>query len=101
MAITLGEAKGAAAETPVVPVATLGARIGYRFVRADEGLRLDRVLVASDGAETPLEGGLRARLANPAEAAALQLEEADLQADALLTTGGGARWGSRPASSTA
>jgi hypothetical protein len=92
VAITLGEAKGATAETAVVPVAALGARVGYRFIRAEEGLRLDRVLLAGDGAETPLEGGgLRARLANPAEAAALQLEETDLQVDALLTTGGGVR----------
>ena len=93
-AIALGEAKGGSVEAPAVPVAALGARVGYRFTRIEEGLRLDRVLVAGDGAETPLEGGesgLKARLANPTEAAALQLEEADLQVDALLTTGGGAR----------
>ena len=89
-AIALGEAKGEAAETPAIPVAPLGARVGYRFIRAEEGLRLARVLVAGAGAETPLEGGLRARLANPKDAATLQLEEADLQVDALLD-GGGAR----------
>ncbi|HVV48142.1 MAG TPA: DEAD/DEAH box helicase, partial [Polyangia bacterium] len=58
-----------------------------RFARGDGSLRLARVLVAADGAETPFEGSLRARLANPAEAAGLQLEEADLRADALLETG--------------
>jgi hypothetical protein len=90
VAIALGEAKGEAVET-AVPVAALGARVGYRFVRADEGLRLARVLIGADGAETPLEGGLRARLANPTDAAALQLEEADLNVDALLESGGGSR----------
>ncbi len=91
VAITLGEAKSEAAEAGTVPATALGARVGYRFVRAEEGLQLGRVLVAGDGVETALEGGLRPRLANPTEAAALQVEEADLQVDALLATGGGAR----------
>ncbi len=94
VAIVLGEAKDGAAEVVAAkaPAAALGARVGYRFTRLlDEGLRLARVLVATDGAETPLDGGLRARLADPAKAAGLQLEEADLRVDALLETGGGAR----------
>ena len=41
----------------------------------------------ADGGETPLGGTLRALLADPARAAGLQLEEADLRADALLETG--------------
>ena len=89
-AIVLGEAKAdadtAAAGDRPVPVATLGARVGYRFSRADGSLRLDRVLCA-DAGETPLGGTLRAQLADPARAASLQLEEADLRADALLETG--------------
>ena len=86
-AIVLGEAKTDAPQAPPAPVAALGARVGYRFSRAEGGLRLGRVLVAADGAETPLEGTLRARLADPAQAGALQLEEADLRADALLESG--------------
>ncbi len=96
-AIVLGEAQASAetgAETgagtgaaATAPAAALGARVGYRFARADGGLRLGRVLVAADGAETPLAGTLRAQLADPARAAGLQLEEADLRADALLETG--------------
>jgi superfamily II DNA or RNA helicase len=90
-AIVLGEdakPEGAAAvgERPV-PAASLGARVGYRFSRADGSLRLDRVLCAAGGGETPLAGPLRAQLADPVRAASLQLEEADLRADALLETG--------------
>ena len=94
-AIVLGEqgrsgggVEGAEGAAPAAaPAAVLGARLGYRFTRADGSLRLARVLVAADGAETPLEGTLRGQLADPARAAALQLEEADLRADALLETG--------------
>src|SRR5512138_2143441 len=42
----------AAAAASVPP--TAAARIGYRFERADGGLRLTRVLVGADGAETAL-----------------------------------------------
>ncbi|HVZ86386.1 MAG TPA: DEAD/DEAH box helicase [Polyangia bacterium] len=92
-AIALGQVKeeGATDGTAPAPVkapATLGARVGYRFARIrDEGLSLTRVLIAADGTETALTGGLRARLANPAEAAALQLEDADLKVDLFLETG--------------
>jgi superfamily II DNA or RNA helicase len=91
-AIVLGEAKAeGAADGPAAPLAVtaLGARVGYRFTRQSEGLRLARVLIAADGAETPLDGSLQARLASPAQAAGLQVEEADLRADSLLEIGGG------------
>ena len=67
------------------------ARVGYRFTRGDGGLRLARVLVEADGSETPLGGALASRLADPAQAARLQVEEVDLRADALLETGGARR----------
>jgi superfamily II DNA or RNA helicase len=82
-----GQAQGTAALP--LPVAALGARLGYHFLRAREGLRLGRVLIAADGGETPFDSALRARLANPTEAAALQVEETDLRADSLLKIGGG------------
>jgi superfamily II DNA or RNA helicase len=90
-AIVLGEPQVEAQGAGRAPaaVAALGARLGYRFSRAGEGLRLARVLIAPDGTETPLEGSLRARLANPTEAAGLQVEETDLRADSLLEIGGG------------
>jgi uncharacterized Zn finger protein len=49
-AIVLGEAKTDAPQAAPAPVAALGARVGYRFSRAEGGLRLGRVLVAADGA---------------------------------------------------
>ncbi len=88
-AIVLGEPKGEGEVAAKTPSAALGARVGYRFARESEGLRFARVLVTTDGAETPLDGTLRARLANPSEAASLQIEEADLRADGLLEIGGG------------
>ena len=88
-AIVLGEPKGQGEATATAASGVLGARVGYRFLRASEGLRLSRVLIAPDGTETPLEGALRARLANPTAAAGLQIEEADLRADGLLEIGGG------------
>jgi hypothetical protein len=66
------------------------ARVGYRFTRGEGGLRLARVLVEADGSEAPLGGALASRLADPAQAARLQVEEVDLRADALLEIGGGA-----------
>jgi superfamily II DNA or RNA helicase len=95
-AIVLGEPRpeGEVAEAAPKPApsATLGARVGYRFLREVDGLRLVRVLVAGDGTETPLAGTLRAKLANPTEAAALQLDDVDLRVDDLLEiSGGGSR----------
>jgi superfamily II DNA or RNA helicase len=98
-AITLAaEPKGpggdgeAPARPPVAPA--LGAKVGYRFARDADGLRLARVLIAADGSETPLapDKPLRSRLTNPEEAARLQLDEVDLRVDDLLEIrGGGAR----------
>jgi superfamily II DNA or RNA helicase len=82
-------AGGSAAAAPKMALAPSWARVGYRFTRATEGLRLSRVLVAPDGAEAPLPGTLTALLADPARAARAQVEEADLQADRLLEVGGG------------
>ncbi len=88
-AILLGEPQVEGEAPAKAPSVALGARVGYHFFRAGEGLRLGRVLVGPDGAETPLEGPLRARLANPTTAAGLQVEEIDLRADGLLEIGGG------------
>jgi hypothetical protein len=75
------EEGAAPAERPI-------ARVGYRFTRGDGGLRLARVLVEADGSETPLAGTLASRLADPAQAARLQVEEVDLRAETLLEIGG-------------
>ena len=77
------EEGAAPAERPV-------ARVGYRFTRGEGGLRLARVLVEADGSEAPLGGALASRLADPAQAARLQVEDVDLRADALLEAGGAA-----------
>ncbi len=84
-AIVLGGGDEAAVPAP----AALGARVGYRFAREASGLKLGRVLIAADGAETPLDGRLRSRLANPDQAAGLMVEETDLRADDLLSMSGG------------
>ncbi len=85
-------ADGAApAPVAVAPAAALGARVIYRFDRLPEGLRLSRFLRAAGGEETPLGGTLAALVADPAKAARLQLEEADLRADRLLERGTNAR----------
>ena len=59
-------AAGAAAGAAGVVARPAAARVGYRFARADGGLRLARVLVAADGAETALATELTALLADPA-----------------------------------
>ncbi len=71
----------------VAPAAALGARVIYRFDRLEEGLRLSRFLRDAGGNEAPLAGTLAALVADPAKAARLQLEEADLRADRLLERG--------------
>jgi hypothetical protein len=83
-----GGAPVAGAALPRPAPTTDWLRVGYRLSRAPDGLRLARVLVAGGaGAETPLAGTLTALLADPARAARLQAEEADLQADRLIGTG--------------
>ena len=99
-AIVLGEPKVGDGETDgettaaplaVVPAPSLGAQVGYRFTRDADGLRLARVLLSAEG-EAPLVGTLRAKLANPAEAARLQLDDVDLRVDDLMeVSGGGSR----------
>ena len=85
-------ASGAAADAPAAGVQRMAAaRVGYRFERADGGLRLTRVLVGADGAETALATELTALIADPAKAAQVQMEEVDLQADRLLGAGAAAR----------
>jgi superfamily II DNA or RNA helicase len=85
-----GTGGGEAVAAPV-PQRPAPAHVGYRFERAEGGLRLTRVLVAADGTETVLATELTAVLADPARAAQLQVEEADLQADRLLGAGASAR----------
>jgi superfamily II DNA or RNA helicase len=84
------ETTDASAPPPPVAAAALGTRLLYRFDRAPEGLRLQRVLRGEDG-EAPLAGTLSAMLADPARAARLQLEEVDLRADRLLERGSNPR----------
>jgi superfamily II DNA or RNA helicase len=81
-----GAAAGGEAAAPAVQ-RSAAARVGYRFERADGGLRLTRVLVGADGAETVLATELTAVIADPAKAAQVQIEEVDLQADRLLGAG--------------
>lgn len=71
-------------EAPLQAAASRWARVVYRFTRVDGGLQLERALVHADGREEPLEGTLSALLARPAQAATLQVEQADLNADRLL-----------------
>ena len=88
---TAGESSGVAtADAPGVQ-RSAAARVGYRFERVDGGLRLTRVLVGADGAETVLATELTAVLADPAKAAQLQVEDVDLQADRLLGQGAAGR----------
>jgi len=82
---------GTADAPPAGVQRSAAARVGYRFERADGGLRLTRVLVGADGAETALATELTAVLADPARAAQLQVEDVDLQADRLLGAGAAAR----------
>jgi superfamily II DNA or RNA helicase len=93
IALSNADAGAGAAGPAAAPVAArpAPARVGYRFERAEGGLRLTRVLVGADGAETALATELTALLADPARAAQLQVEEADLLADRLLGAGAAAR----------
>jgi superfamily II DNA or RNA helicase len=95
-AIALGQAEqagqaspdGAGAGPALSPLksAENWSRVVYRFARVEDGLTLRRFLVHADGGETPLDGTLSALLSRPADAAALQVEQFDLQADRLLET---------------
>jgi superfamily II DNA or RNA helicase len=71
-------------EAPLQAAASRWARVVHRFTRVDGGLQLERALVHADGREEPLEGSLTALLARPAQAATVQIEQTDLNADRLL-----------------
>jgi superfamily II DNA or RNA helicase len=71
-------------ETPLQATAHRWSRVVYRLTRADGGLQLQRTLAHADGTEEPLEESLASVLARPAQAATLQVEQADLLADRLL-----------------
>jgi superfamily II DNA or RNA helicase len=71
-------------DAPLEVAANKWSRVVYRFTRAEAGLQLQRAIIHADGREEPLEGSLSAVLAKPAQAATLQLEQADLTADRLL-----------------
>ncbi|HXU02164.1 MAG TPA: DEAD/DEAH box helicase [Polyangia bacterium] len=91
IALSAGEGRGGADAPVAVAQRPAAARVGYRFERAEGGLRLARVLIAADGTETVLATELTAVIADPARAAQVQIEEVDLQADRLLGTGAAAR----------
>jgi len=59
-------------------------RMVYRFKRVDGGLQLERLLVRPDNTARLLARSLASVLANPVEAARIQVEPCDLLADKLL-----------------
>jgi superfamily II DNA or RNA helicase len=71
-------------ETPLVTTASRWSRVVYRFTRVPGGLELQRALAHADGKEEPLEGSLASLMAQPAQAATLQMEQSDLVTDRLL-----------------
>ncbi|MEW5852269.1 MAG: DEAD/DEAH box helicase [Myxococcota bacterium] len=71
-------------EAPLAAAESRWTRVVYHFVRVEGGLQLRRMLAHADGSETPLEGSLTSMMARPAQAATLQVEQADLTADRLL-----------------
>ncbi|HZH02865.1 MAG TPA: DEAD/DEAH box helicase [Myxococcaceae bacterium] len=81
-AIALNQAETQA--TPLTTAENRWTRVVYRLSRMAGGLFLQRTLAHADGSESPLEGSLASRMARPAEAAQLQVEACDLQADRLL-----------------
>ncbi len=80
--LTLQQATTQGAAVPVA--AARFSRVLYRFSRVDGGLALARFIAHPDGTEAKLETSLAALLADPAQAAKLQVEQCDLQADRLL-----------------
>lgn len=77
--------KADSAESKLATTSAKWTRVVYRFTRAEGGgLRISRALVEADGTERPLEPGLMALMAKPAQAARLQVEKHDLVADRLL-----------------
>jgi len=81
-AISLQQAESQ--EAPLQTTSSLWSRVVHRFTRVPGGLELHRTLAHADGKEEPLEGGLASLIAQPAQAATLQVEQADLVVDRLL-----------------
>jgi len=81
-AISLQQAESQ--ETPLQTTASRWSRVVHRFTRVPGGLELQRTLAHADGKEEPLEGNLASLIAQPAQAATLQVEQADLVVDRLL-----------------
>ena len=74
---------------PAAPGARPGAptkseRLVYRFKRVDGGLQLERLVVRPDNTARLLARSLASLLAQPVEAARIQVEPCDLVADKLL-----------------
>jgi superfamily II DNA or RNA helicase len=91
-AIALAPSENDPAAAPPPTTAQVFRHVEYRFSRADAGLRVERVIAspsANDnaGVSRPLKGTLSGLLANPEEAATLQVEQYDLRADLLLDAG--------------
>jgi superfamily II DNA or RNA helicase len=84
VAATLSIQKAEKEDKPLEATANRWSRVVYRFTRVDGGLQVHRALVHADGKEEPLEEGLAAVLARPAQAATVQVEQSDLNADRLL-----------------
>ncbi|HLL04904.1 MAG TPA: DEAD/DEAH box helicase [Myxococcaceae bacterium] len=84
VAATLSIQQAEKQDKPLEVAANRWSRVVYRFTRSEGGLQVHRALVHADGKEEPLEEGLAAVLAKPAQAATVQLEQSDMNADRLL-----------------
>ncbi|MCE9667133.1 SNF2-related protein [Myxococcus stipitatus] len=71
-------------DAPMETAANRWSRLVYHFTRTSDGLTLRRTLVHADGKEEALDGSLASVLARPAQAATLQVEQADILADRIL-----------------
>uniref|UniRef100_UPI00189122BA SWIM zinc finger family protein n=1 Tax=Myxococcus sp. AB025B TaxID=2562794 RepID=UPI00189122BA len=71
-------------DAPMETAATRWSRVVYHFSRTGDGLLLKRTLAHADGREEALDGSLASYMAKPAQAAQLQVEQADLLADRIL-----------------
>ncbi len=81
-AISLQQAESQ--EAPLQTTSSRWSRVVYRFTRVPGGLELQRTLAHADGKEDPLDGSLASLMAQPAQAATLQVEQSDLIVDRLL-----------------
>jgi superfamily II DNA or RNA helicase len=81
-AISLQQAESQ--EAPLQTTSSRWSRVVYRFTRVPGGLELQRTLAHADGKEEPLDGNLASLIAQPAQAATLQVEQSDLIVDRLL-----------------